>query len=334
MPLAPMALAFADEQDGEFGRRARDLAERLKSGVSLNDAIAESGRALPPEAAMAARVASESGDLAGAFEATSFGSRFDRTLLRSVMSRLFYVLPATLVFIAFMKFKIQPSMVAIFSDFNEPLPPISRAVMGFPDPELMNFGGGGFSPIWLLIPQAITLMGLICVLLTVAMIVWSLVAWLQWRGWLGPALPGLRRIVKWVDMGVVLRVLALATRRNCPLPSMIHALALTHPKRTVRRRLRAVVTDINDGCSWQKSLELQRLIGKPELAILSAAQRSGNLSWALGQMADSFERKATFRLQAVAQVVLPLMLLPVGLVVCVLAAGYFAPLARLISNLS
>ncbi len=313
MPLAPMAMAFADERNGGFGSRARALADQLNAGGPLVDAIAMSPGALPPEAAMAARVAAESGDLSGALEATSFGGSFDRTLLQTVISRLFYVVPATLLFILFMNIKLAPSFAKIFDDFGTSLPAITLAVLR---------------------PTASAITVSTCVLLTIAMLVVSIWAWCEWRGWISPTLPGLKRIIKWVDMGVVLRVLALATRRNCPLPQMLGALADSHPKRWVRRRLRAVVVDIKDGCAWQKSLQIERLIGPADAAVLAAAQRSGNLSWALGEMADSFQRKANYRLQALGQVVLPLLMLPVGILVCVLAVAYFAPLTQLIEDLS
>jgi type II secretory pathway component PulF len=76
------------------------------------------------------------------------------------------------------------------------------------------------------------------------------------------------------------------------------------------------------------------LIGAADAAVLAAAQRSGNLSWALAEMADSFQRKATYRLQALAQVVLPLMMVPVGIFMCLLMVAYFAPLTKLILDLS
>ena len=135
-------------------------------------------------------------------------------------------------------------------------------------------------------------------------------------------------------MGVVLRVLALAAQRNCPLPRMLDAIADSHPKRWMRRRLKSVAMDIKDGCAWQKSLQIEHLIGQTDAAVLAAAQRSGNLSWALREMADSFHRRANYRLQAFVQVVLPLLMLPIGVLVCVLAVAYFAPLTSLIEGLS
>ena len=313
MPLAPLALAFAGERYGGFGNEARDLAIQLNSGIALVDAIAKSRGALPPEAAMAARVAAESGDFSGALAATSFGGSFDRTLLQTVMSRLFYILPAVLLFITFMNIKIAPTYAKIFDDFGTSLPPITLAVLR---------------------PNGAVTAGAVCFLLIVALFLLSIWAWCEWRGWISPTLPGLKRIIKWVEMGVVLRVLALAAQRNCPLPRMLDAIADSHPKRWMRRRLKAVVMDIEDGCAWQKSLRIEHLIGQTDAAVLAAAQRSGNLSWALREMADSFQRRANYRLQAFGQVVLPLLMLPIGILVCVLAVAYFAPLTSLIEELS
>ena len=209
MPLAPLALAFSAERHGGFGNRARALADRLNTGISLVDAIETSRGTLPPEAAMAARVAAESGDLSGALEATSFAGRFDRTLLQTAMSRLFYILPAVLLFLTFMQIKIAPSYVKIFDDFDTSLPPITVAVLK---------------------PSATELIAVTCVFLIVAMFLTSIWAWCEWRGWIRPTLPGSKRIIKWVEMGVVLRVLALGARRNCPLPRMLEALADSAPQ--------------------------------------------------------------------------------------------------------
>lgn len=314
MPLAPMALAFADEQEGGFADRARALAKKLEQGASLSDAIVQSRGALPAEAALAANIAAESGDLPGALNATTYNSVFDRTLLRPVMLRLIYVFPAMLFFLAFMKIKIEPSMVKIFRDFGTQLPPVSRAFMGFT--------GTGETMITTLF------------LLMTAIVLFAILGWLQWRGTMIPRLPGLKRTINWVDMGVALRVLALAARLNRPLPSVFHALARFHPKRSVRNRMTSVVKDADSGRPWQESLRRQRLLSATDSAILDAAQRSGNLPWALCEMAESFERRATYRLQALAQVVLPVLLLPVGIFVLFLAVAYFSPLTQLIRSLS
>ncbi len=161
-----------------------------------------------------------------------------------------------------------------------------------------------------------------------------LLAWLQWTGRTTANLPLLKRIIRWVDGPMVLRVMALGARRNVPLPATLRALALAHPKRSMRRRVVAAARDVARGQPWADSLRRAGIIEQPEAAILESAERSGNLSWALDELAESLQRRANHRLQALAQVVLPLMFLPTGLLIGALVVAYFAPLTALIQELS
>ena len=105
------------------------LADQIKTGVPLIEAINNSPRSIASGSGNGGSGWRRVGRLVRALEATSFGSRFDRTLLQTVISRLFYILPAVLLFTLFMNIKIAPSYVKIFDDFNTALPPITIAVL-------------------------------------------------------------------------------------------------------------------------------------------------------------------------------------------------------------
>ena len=343
MPLAPMALAFADEQEGAFARRARAFANQLVAGSSLAEAIARSRGLLPREAKLAAQVGLQSGDFSGALQATSYNSLFDRTLLRPIMTRLFYFFPVMFAFLLFMQIKIEPSYVKIFEDFGLPLPTLNNTASYFMSSGTPSFANTttlrwevflGGSPLFSYSLGGFSTLTNACLIVSVAGAAVALLAYLEWRGTLRPRLPGWKRIVNWVDMGIVLRILALAARHERPLSNMVSAIARYHPKRSVRSRMRRVLGDINDGQSWIVALQRQRLLRRTDSAILASAQRSGNLSWALVEMAESFERRAGYRLQAISQIMLPLMVLPIGLVTAMIVIRYFVPLTFLIHNLS
>ncbi len=161
-----------------------------------------------------------------------------------------------------------------------------------------------------------------------------LYAWLQWRGTLMPRTPGLRKIINWIDMGPVLRGLALAAGRNRPMIGVLLTMARLHPKRTVRMRLNRVVRDLDNGIPWYDGLVRQRLVDRNDAVLLAAAGTSGNLAWALTETAAGFERRATYRLQVLAQTVLPLLILPFGLLTAFVAVAYMAPLSELVIHLS
>lgn len=307
-PLAPMALAFANEQGGAFAAVARQLARQLEGGADLSQAIACSTGALPPEAALAARIGTDAGDLSGAVRAAT-GRRAGQLLLPPAVLWLLLFGPVAVGMVVFIQVRIAPSLFAIIDDFDSAPPPVMMAVS-----QLLN------SPLIILAGLAIAAL--------------LLLVWLQWRGTLQPRLPGLKRIVRWIELGPVLRILALVTRRERPLPQALETIAMWHPNRWVRRRVRAAVRDLARGITWQESFRRRRLLAAADQAVLSAAERNGNLPWALEEMGESYARRADFQLKAWGEFALPLLLAAVGLAVALFVIAYFVPLVYLINNLA
>jgi type IV pilus assembly protein PilC len=68
--------------------------------------------------------------------------------------------------------------------------------------------------------------------------------------------------------------------------------------------------------------------------VLQAAQRVGNLEWALDELADASLRRAAYRWQAVVNVLGPLVILFAGLLVGFIVVALFMPLISLIQGLS
>jgi type II secretory pathway component PulF len=308
-PLAPMALAFADEQRGRVSLAARRLAYQLAGGAPLPEALAWSRGALPAEAPMAISVGTDSGDLLGALRAATGERGAGRPLMPAPVFWLLVFMPALLLIVIFVQIKIMPAYVTIFEDFDTMLPPVTLFLNS-----VLNSG---------LIPF---------VLLALALA--PFITWLQWRGTLQPRLPVLARIVRWLELGPVLRMMSLVTQRGEPLPPALQTIAHLHPARWLRRRFRAALGDLERGLSWQESLRRRRLLSDSDLAVLVAAERNGNLSWALAEMGDSFDRRADFHIKAVSEFALPLLLTSIGLTVALFVLACFVPLVNLIQSLS
>ena len=60
--------------------------------------------------------------------------------------------------------------------------------------------------------------------------------------------------------------------------------------------------------------------------MLQAAQRAGNLPWAMQEMADSGRRRFLYRLQAIVQAVFPAAVICFGLMVMFIVVSLFLPL--------
>ena len=318
MPLAPAAWAFAAEQGGSFARRVRQMASALEHGADLRDIPSRWQGTLPRESALAIRVGVDAGDLTGALQATAYASGFDRSMLQPVIGRFAYLGVVGFYLVTILMFlfiKIIPSYVKIFDDFGTALPESTRWLV---------FSANAIVSFWLLV--TLVAVGLLLVA--------PIYTWLQWRGTLWPRIPAVRTVVNWIDMAPVLRMFALTTERNRPLSTVIRAVAEHHPKRSMRLRMWRVAFGTDDGLPWQEALVRQHFLSTEDAALLSAAQRGGNLHWALREMASDFERRAATRLQAVSQIVLPLFILPIGLIVAWVVMALFAPIVQLITGLA
>ena len=76
------------------------------------------------------------------------------------------------------------------------------------------------------------------------------------------------------------------------------------------------------------------MIRRGELTLLEAAQRVGNLPWALRSIADNIERRALYRLHVTMQFFDPALTLAVGFVVGTFCVSMFLPLTELLERLT
>ena len=167
-------------------------------------------------------------------------------------------------------------------------------------------------------------------LLLLGMLFYAVARYLGWIQW---DLPGLGRLARRNDTAVILDGLAVAAAQQRPVLEGIGALADAYPKRAVRLRLRRTVAEVESGGDWCEALFHQGLIRRADRAVLQAAQRVGNLAWALHEMADSNRRRLAYHLQALAQLLFPPAVLALGLIVMFVVVGMFLPLIALINRL-
>jgi len=317
IPLPTLAAAYARDQGGVYGRRLRRWAEILKVGTPLSIAIEHSRGVLPREARMGVRIGQISGDLAGGLRAAQMRRILDEPMWHAMVARLLYLGWLTLVVLpsigTFLAVKIAPSFVKIFHDFHVQLPMFSTQVIGF-----LSSGG----------------VHAILMLLTISDWGVMLLLTLHYVGGLPDGFPVIARLTRRLDTAVILRALALSAARNRPLGPMLYALGDSYPKQAIREKLQLVQNDIEAGQRWFESLQRRGIISRADAGLLSSAERLGNLAWALTEVADSNERRLSYQLTAVTQVIVPITVIGVGMLVAYFAIAYFLPLVKLITALS
>jgi type IV pilus assembly protein PilC len=145
----------------------------------------------------------------------------------------------------------------------------------------------------------------------------------------------------WTDMlffrrrtAHLLRILSVATEAREPLADVLRRVTGVFPSDPVRHRLRSVVAAVRAGTDWRDALVNARIISNSERALLNAAERAGNLPWALRQIAMRREKRAVYRLMAAVQILFPIAILMFGMFVAFFVVSLFIPIVKLIDGLT
>jgi type II secretory pathway component PulF len=313
--LEAAARAFGEEEGGICFSRSNALADCLAAGVPLSEAIQRNRRVLPPRSAVAARIGEVIGALGAALRSAvdrHWSAGLTRVAPVRVVSLVYLSWVAGFV-VPFIAIKVGPAFEKIYSDFHEKLPPLTRAVF-----QLTASPYSFFFSLFLMI----------------LVVVVSIYVAVRGLGWIQFDLPIVARIMAPQESAVVLRWLGLVAGRGQPLEPALDYLADSYPRRLIRRRLRTAAADIAHGHDWADSFRDAKLVQKTDAAILKAAARVGNLPWALAEAASNSERRLNYRLNAIGQVLLPLLILAAGTAVMMFVVGCFLPLVQLINDLA
>jgi type II secretory pathway component PulF len=372
VPLAEAARAYADETLGDTGRRALSLAEALERGEPLSTAIRSARLRVSPAMSLAVRMGERLGLLGQAMRQQIDDSQQIDLALRDLIGRFFYLATVLLVMIgacSFVMLKIVPEFQKMFEEFGLKLPAMTQFVIRLASNTqlllLVTFSFGAvvvcgssgiliasiqslLQRLWPIHPGKNSLLNFVqrfvrtclatALFLLLAAFWWPIVLVgpfiLYYVGWFPRNLPIIWRLFKRYDGALVMRALALAVRRQIPLPQALHLVAESFPLSIVAGRLREAASRVEGGMDWCQSLEQTGLIGQADAAVLAAAQRTGNLDWALEEMADSALRREVYRLQVLLQILFPMVLLAIGMFEFLFVVGLFLPLISLIQGLT
>ena len=320
IPPGPAVGAYADLCGLGQRRKLRTLAGHLDGGASLPDALASVRGVIPDDTLGFLRMGWLAGDPAGALRdavAVLGPWRPHRQGVARVLAYAVGMLLLIQAIAALMAYFITPRYVRILQDFQMQAPPLTRLVFG---------ATAWLAERW---PFALAV-GLVELAVGLPL----LLLLMLYDGGTGLRVPLLDRVYRRGHTAAILRALAPVVEGRRPIVEGLGALARFYPRPWVRDRLRMAEWRAREGEPWSASLRGEGLIRASDEAVLDAAQRAGNLSWALRELAEGSERRSAYRLNALSRTLLPLVVLALGALVGLFAVAYLLPLVTMIRELA
>jgi type II secretory pathway component PulF len=321
LPLADEIELFAQPLWSKQREKYRTLANRLRDGRALGESLELSSGILSRATASEIRMAEETGQLPQVLAdlATSTTSSLNRSRLDgSVALTVLYgwmLLSMFLVVVTFLMYWIIPKYKAIFEDFAVELPPMTRSVIHASDFFMEHF---------------LLVMPLVGLPILSAIVI-SIVYFLSWGNL---NLPLLMRWFPRLDAPSLLRTLSHAVAADQPLPRLVEEMSQRHLRSDVRLKLERISEALQRGEPLWTSLWNEGLIRRPEADALAAAQRAGNLPWAMRTLADGMDRSSRRRTQFWLEILKPAVVIGVGVTVGWFVIAMFLPLVQLIVALA
>lgn len=300
------------------------MADRVNSGWSISEAMAEHPSAFPDIAVAIVRVGEETGRLPSCLNRLSDIMMRAFEMRQKMLAGLTYPISVAvlgLTIFAIMAVFALPRMEEIFSTLGVQLPIMTRVVLsGFKI--LLN-------PFTLLALVLGGLVGLLTLRASVAgrrRLFQALEDRLSQTRLFGPLLEDWRT-------SMVLHHLAAVLDSGVPLLEGMNLLSRAAPSPLVRARIDLASADLQEGGTLTEAFERHEVIAKTGLLLMSAGETAGRVVPMLSQGAAYHELQLAHRVEVANSLLGPAMLLVVGVAVGVLAVAMMLPFFDVISAL-
>jgi type IV pilus assembly protein PilC len=308
------------QRDPLFRKTLGEVRQRVRSGESLSDAVAEFGDLFPPLYAPTLKAGERSGDLETVIRRFIRYQRLMMDARKKVVSALVY--PLVLVglsigLIGVMTVYVVPKFRDFFSGLNTELPLLTRLTMG-----LSSFVSSNF----LLLVTAAAL----AVLVT-----------LQWQRTASGAatldrwklrLPLIGTVFHRTALSEFCRSLSTLLSGGLPVVSALDVSVASVGNAHVREKLGSLMERVREGIALNAALDETGVV--PDLAIdlVKVGEATGSLDEMLTSVSNFFDEEVETRMQRLLSLIEPLMLVFMGLVVAILLVSIYLPLFGLMGQ--
>lgn len=323
MPLTEELETFGEGFLHGDRRRIGRIIGCLEAGSTLAEALSRTPGFVSDDAVLLAHVGERTDQLGEAFAieaerlARTREAAISQTTSPSLAMLYLIAIPLVIpVIVSGLMIFIIPKLKKIFDDFGSSLPWISEQFIE--SSELI-------AKYWYL--------ALFCTMAVILLLAGSLA--------IGRALTWEIRLPRWITLGgrgrrtsLALRCLHIAARAGAPLSKAIEPMAAAAPNPSDRRVFERIKSRFQRGENLWSSLAAERVISTDEAQLLSSAEVTGNLPWALSLVAQRTDDRNRLWVAATVEIVQPMIVLLLGAGVFFVCVSIFLPLVQLLNDLS
>lgn len=304
----PLVEAVESLEEGARNRRFRaslgDVAERLRTGSTVHEAIAAQGRVFPRYFAPVLRSAELTGRLDRAFEQLHAYVRRDIALTRTVRKALIYPTILLLIAIAVVAIVVGlviPRFAEFFESFDANLPLATRLLI-----RLANFV---VSPVGIAVELSLLMFVLGLILFSRTIRGRRIIHALALR------IPPLRRVISYSSTERFSRILGVMLDAGVPLTDALPAATECIPNLVYRSKLREIQEKVLLGSGFAEPMRDSGIFPATMVQMVAVGERTGALADQLENVAEFYEDELDDAVESFSQWFEPIVIALIGIVV-------------------
>jgi type II secretory pathway component PulF len=325
LPLDQGLAALAREMGrGRLQRVTAQLADDLKGGCTLPEALERQSGHVPPYYAALVTAGIRSGRISEVLATLTVYARSVADLRSTIVGAVFYpavVLVFAIALFGFLCFFIIPRFEQIFQDFNMRLPVVTE----------IAFAIGGRPLEVVVLPLVVVIGGVLMLRLILKRSERGRLAWSR----LVYSLPVAGTLLRASRLAAFSELLAILVDHAVPLPEAFRLAAQASSDPPLAAASRGVEQDLGLGQTLAEVLRQRRLV--PELIIwmMGVGELRGTLAQMLHQIAEVYRRQAELRATLLRSLLPPLLVIATaGLLVGFFVMSIMLPMIKLVEGLS
>lgn len=314
--------AHEAESSGDWANKIGQLRLLMEQGHSLAASMTMVRDLLPDQTVSAIRTAESTGTLADVL--VDEAKRISRSVqtasggavtMEALLLMLFSVGTIMFCVVSFLMLFIIPKFKEIFLGFGVELPNVTVTLISISDSVLSG---------WFLFILPVT--GIACLGL-----------WWTYSSSRSKLIHGYHRLMEhWPRYWVpgVLRQLSLSAAAGQPLGAALDSIMIDMPPGRAAEQISGLRHRVMNGEDTIEAMQATRLLRTREAAFLKSALKTRHLDWGFRHLAEAIEARRARIWRRVPTILAPLMMLVLGFTVMFVCVAFFAPLIKLLNDLS